>query len=97
MTDDEILKEYEAQIKKAIDDTIAEYQITDPARIKRIAQRCKDGFIIGFREGRMQTAKKMLVDNCTIDEIIEITDLSLEQIEKLKASNLGFERLCEEA
>jgi predicted transposase/invertase (TIGR01784 family) len=43
-----------------------------------------EGKIEGIEQGKVEIAKKMLAKNKTMEEIIELTELSYEQIEKLK-------------
>ena len=44
----------------------------------------KDGIKEGIKEGVIKTAKAMLEKNIPIETIMEITELTKEEIEKLK-------------
>jgi predicted transposase/invertase (TIGR01784 family) len=44
----------------------------------------EQGKLEGKLEGKAEVAKKMLAKNISIDEIVEITELTREQVEKLK-------------
>ena len=53
--------------------------------LRKYEQKYRDeGIQIGEARGKFAIAKKMLAKNKTIDEIIELTDLTREVIEKLK-------------
>ena len=94
MNDKEILKTYEIKIKQGIDRIVKEYNITDSARIERLAEKYKESFIIGFKEGveigkaerDIEIAKEMIADNEPIEKIVKYTGLTPEQIKKLKSS-----------
>ena len=41
------------------------------------------GIEVGIKQGKIETAKKMRVKKMTIEEIVELTGLTKEEIEKL--------------
>ncbi len=50
MSDEEILKKYEIEIKQGIDEIVEEYKVTDSARIELVAQKYKESFITCFKD-----------------------------------------------
>ncbi len=55
----------------------------EQGRRKGISEGRKEGIKEGIKEEKLQTAKKLLKKNMTIEQIIEITELTKEEIEKL--------------
>ena len=44
----------------------------------------EEGYKIGYEEGRKEFALKLLAHNFPLDEIADLTDLSIEEIKKLE-------------
>ena len=44
----------------------------------------EEGYKIGYEEGRKEFALKLLAHNFSLDEIADLTDLSIEEIKKLE-------------
>ena len=44
----------------------------------------EEGYKIGYEEGRKEFALKLLTHNFPLDEIADLTDLSIEEIKKLE-------------
>ena len=87
MTDQEIIKKYQKEIEEDIQSICKTRGIIDADEIKKVSERYKSNFVQGFREGEykqaMAVAKKMLSKQKSIDEIMELTELTKEQIESL--------------
>ena len=47
----------------------------------------EEGYKIGYEEGRKEFALKLLAHNFPLDEIADLTDLSIEEIKKLEQYN----------
>jgi len=88
ISDQEILEKYKLSIEQDIKELLQEKNISDIFEIEAFTKKYKENFVVGFRkgkaEGKVEIAKKMLAKGKTIEEIIEFTDLSLAEIEKLK-------------
>jgi len=48
------------------------------------AEGLKEGKAEGVKQGKIDIAKAMLKENCVIELIAKVTDLSIKEIEKLK-------------
>jgi len=90
MTDEEILKKYAVEIKRDVNEIVKEYKLTDSARIKLVAKKYEESFVIGFREGAVKVkvtieiAKNLLKAGLANDLIAKSTGLSIEEVAKLK-------------
>jgi predicted transposase/invertase (TIGR01784 family) len=92
MRDEEILQKYGIKIKRGIDKIIEKYEVTDPTIIEFIAQKYKESFVTGFKEGiqigeargAIEVAKNLLKAGITIDIIVESTGLFIEEVTNLK-------------
>ena len=88
MTDEEILKKYAVEIKRDVNEIVKEYKLTDSARIKLVAKKYEESFVIGFREGKVEVkvtiAKNLLKAGLANDLIAKSTGLSIEEVAKLK-------------
>ena len=76
---------YEEEIKRIMDNRAAEDYLIDQR--KEIEDKARlEGEARGEARSKDELARKMLAKGKSIDEIIELTDLTLEQIEQLKLS-----------
>jgi predicted transposase/invertase (TIGR01784 family) len=73
----ETLKKMEEDVMLAREEGIAEGKVE--GKVKGRAE--------GIEEGILKVAKNMLSKNITLDLIVEVTGLSIEQIEKLKTES----------
>ena len=74
---------YEAREKAMIDEGIIRYETREEGRKEGIAIGEARGKKEGKREKEIEIAKKMLLKNVSIDDIVEFTGLSKEEIESL--------------
>jgi hypothetical protein len=98
MTDEEILLKYRTTIDVGIEKLITEYGLTTDAGISALTLKYEQNFIKGFHEGVekrekekkdfiISVAQKLLAKGKSIDEIIECTELTKEEIENLQSQN----------
>lgn len=75
-------KEQLDELKKSeYEQELAEYRMKELRDKKAIESY---GFNSGIKKGKIEIAKKMLEKGISIEEIIEITELSEDEIKKLK-------------
>ncbi len=60
------------------------YAIYKYAVEKAYKKGYEEGYKIGYEEGRKEFALKLLAHNFPLDEIADLTDLSIEEIKKLE-------------
>ena len=68
--------------KEARDEALAEGRSEGLKEGK--AEGLKEGKAEGVKQGKIDIAKAMLKENCVIELIAKVTDLSIKEIEKLK-------------
>lgn len=89
MTNQEILEEYHDLIESRVQEYLKDNSndINGPLELERLRKIFRKNFIVEFREAEAQEklamAKKMLAKGKPIEEIIEFTELTKKQIEKL--------------
>lgn len=70
--------------EKAIMDEIALRKTGyNEGRAEGLRDGRKEGIVEGIKEGKVEIAKILLEKNMSVDEIVEITGLSKEEIEKI--------------
>ena len=91
------LEKKEAEVAEMMMSLFTQEEITDMfikeakhegismGRSEGISEGISMGRTEGLREGRISTAKKMLDKGMSLEEIQEMTDLSIEDIKALKA------------
>ena len=72
--------------RKAIEETHLD-EATARGMAKGMAQGMAEGVAKGRLEGRLETARRMLAHGLAPEQIAEYTDLSLDEIEGLTASD----------
>ena len=60
------------------------YAVYKHAVEKAYKKGYEEGYKIGYEEGRKEFALKLLAHNFPLDEIADLTDLSIEEIKKLE-------------
>ena len=60
------------------------YAVFKHAVEKAYKKGYEEGYKIGYEEGRKEFALKLLAHNFPLDEIADLTDLSIEEIKKLE-------------
>ena len=70
---------------------IAEYSYETDIKVQRreayregLAEGIKQGIEQGAEQTKIETAKKLLIDNLPIEQIAKYTDLPLEKVQELK-------------
>ena len=63
------------------------YAVYKHAVEKAYKKGYEEGYKIGYEEGRKEFALKLLAHNFPLDEIADLTDLSIEEIKKLEQHN----------
>jgi len=98
MTDEEILETYREEIDKNINLLFEKHSIEDGVEQQHFSSAYREGFVEGFRKGYAQglqksfeetknMLRKMHAKGMDIEEIIELTGLTVEEIRGLKTDN----------
>ena len=73
---------------------IAEYSYETDIKVQRreayregLAEGIEQGIEQGAEKTKIETAKKLLIDNLPIEQIAKYTDLPLEKVQELAVSN----------
>jgi len=93
-TDKDILETYKETIEKDIEALLLEQKITDARKKDSFAQRYRENFVKGFREGvpigkkklqeeKLKMAKNLLEFGAGIHVVAKATGLSLEELRNL--------------
>ena len=93
MSDQEILEKYKLSIEQDIKELLQEKSISDIFEIEAFTKKYKENFVVGFRKGqaeekirvKIEISRRMLLKGKNIEEIIDITDLSVEEIKDIEA------------
>jgi predicted transposase/invertase (TIGR01784 family) len=93
MSDQEILEKYKLSIEQDIKELLQEKNISDIFEIEAFTKKYKENFVVGFRKGqaeekirvKIEIARRMLLKGKNIEEIMDITDLSVEEIKDIEA------------
>ncbi|MCX4084017.1 hypothetical protein N7281_03955 [Rickettsia hoogstraalii] len=90
MTEQTILEKHKETIEKNINILLLQNKIDDETEINSFREKYKRNFVKGFIEGYKEEGerieKKMLIKGMLLEDIIELTELSPEEIEKIKES-----------
>ena len=80
---DEELARYEAGLK-ALEDRIDFKEMLEEAKKEMLAKGLAEGIAKGIKETQINTARKMLKFDLSIEEISEITGLTMDEISNLQ-------------
>ncbi|MBO5799274.1 MAG: hypothetical protein J6R41_04475 [Paludibacteraceae bacterium] len=80
---DEELARYEAGLK-ALEDRIDFKEMLEEAKKEMLAKGLAEGIAKGIKETQLNTARKMLKFDLSIEEISEITGLTMDEISNLQ-------------
>ena len=90
MTDQEIIEKYQKEIEEDIQNICKKRDIVDAEEIKELVERYRRNFVQAFKEGEhkeaLSIARKMLEKQKSIEEIIEFTELTKEEIKQINSS-----------
>ena len=75
--------EFQKYMSEEEDKKKIQNSLLSEAKEEGISQGISQGYTSGINDGIKQTAKNMLKRNMSIEDISEITDLSIEEIKKL--------------